>query len=320
MGNAFAKRLRQSVAGYLGTGLALVLLVLFFSLTTDNFLSADTFRNIANQSPAITVIAVGMTFVLLLGGIDLSVGSVMGLCGAILGVVLMQNFPFALPISILLCIAAGLACGLANGLVTVRWSLPSFIVTLGMLEIARGAAYLVTDSQTQYIGQSIGRLADAGVLGLSLPFWVALAAVAAGQVILSTTVFGRYVLAIGANEEAVRLAGVDPRPVKRWVFALCGGLAGVAAVLHTARLQSADPNAGYGLELQAIAAVVIGGTSLLGGRGSVVGSFLGVLIIAVLNTGLAQSGAQEPVKRLITGLVIVVAVLADYYRRRAARA
>jgi ribose transport system permease protein len=108
--------------------------------------------------------------------------------------------------------------------------------------------------------------------------------------------------------------------VKRWVFALCGGLAGVAAVLHTARLQSADPNAGYGLELQAIAAVVIGGTSLLGGRGSVVGSFLGVLIIAVLNTGLAQSGAQEPAKRLITGLVIVVAVLADYYRRRAARA
>jgi ribose transport system permease protein len=189
-----------------------------------------------------------------------------------------------------------------------------------MLEIARGAAYLVTDSRTQYIGAPIGWLAELGVLGISLPFAVSLLIVVAGQVLLSTTVFGRYVLAIGSNEEAVRLAGVDPRPIKRRVYVLCSSLAGLAAVLHTARLQAADPNAGYGMELQAIAAVVIGGTSLMGGRGSVVGSFLGVLIIAVLNTGLAQAGAQEPVKRLITGLVIVAAVLADYYRRKAARA
>lgn len=320
MSGMLSSRIRQAAAGYLGTAAALLALVVLFSLGTRNFLSIDTFLNIANQSPAITVIAVGMTFVLLIGGIDLSVGSVLALCGAVLGMVLLKGWPLALPLGILLSVSVGLLCGLVNGAISVRWSLPAFIVTLGMLEIARGAAYLVTDSRTQYIGAPIGWLAELGVLGISLPFAVSLLIVVAGQVLLSTTVFGRYVLAIGSNEEAVRLAGVDPRPIKRRVYVLCGSLAGLAAVLHTARLQAADPNAGYGMELQAIAAVVIGGTSLMGGRGSVVGSFLGVLIIAVLNTGLAQAGAQEPVKRLITGLVIVAAVLADYYRRKAARA
>ncbi|MFM1919913.1 MAG: transporter permease [Candidatus Hydrogenedentota bacterium] len=309
----------RALQGYLGTVIALVVLVLYFSLTTDNFLSVDTFRNIANQSPAITLIAVGMTFVLLIGAIDLSVGSVLGVSGALLGVIMLRDIPMALPAGILAAVGCGLLCGLLSGAVTVHWALPSFIVTLGMLEIARGTAYLVTDSRTMYIGAGIGRIADTHLLGLSLPFAIALAAVAAGQVLLNATIFGRYVLAIGANEEAARLAGVNTRAVKRAVFVLCGALTGLAAVLHTARLQAADPNAGYGMELQAIAAVVIGGTSLLGGRGSVVGSFLGVLIIAVLNTGLAQAGAQEPVKRLITGLVIVAAVLADYYRRRNTR-
>jgi ribose transport system permease protein len=153
-------------------------------------------------------------------------------------------------------------------------------------------------------------------LGLSIPFIIAVAIVIAGQLVLSRTVFGRYLIAIGTNEEAVRLSGIDPRPLKLSVFALCGLLTSIAAVIHTARLSSANPNAGYGLELQAIAAVVIGGTSLMGGRGSVVSSFFGVLIIAVLGTGLAQIGAQESTKRLITGCVIVAAVILDYYRHR----
>jgi len=134
-------------------------------------------------------------------------------------------------------------------------------------------------------------------------------------------VFGRYAVAIGTNEEAVRLSGIDPRPVKLAVFMLCSGLTAVAAVMHTSRLGGADPNEGVGLELQVIAAVVIGGTSLMGGRGSVVASLFGVLIIAVLGVGLNQLGAQEPVKRLVTGGVIIVAVIADQYRQRlAARA
>jgi len=185
-----------------------------------------------------------------------------------------------------------------------------------MLEIARGAAYLVTDSRTIYIGGPVEVITEVSILGLSFPFIIAVAIVVAGQLVLSRTVFGRYLIAIGTNEEAVRLSGIDPRPLKLAVFALCGFLTSIAAVIHTARLSSANPNAGYGLELQAIAAVVIGGTSLMGGRGSVVSSFFGVLIIAVLGTGLAQIGAQESTKRLITGCVIVAAVILDHYRHR----
>jgi len=159
-------------------------------------------------------------------------------------------------------------------------------------------------------------ITETSVFGLSLPFIIAVLIVAAGQLVLSRTVFGRYLIAIGTNEEAVRLSGIDPRPLKLAVFVLCGFLTSIAAVIHTARLSSANPNSGYGLELQAIAAVVIGGTSLMGGRGSVVSSFFGVLIIAVLGTGLAQIGAQESTKRLITGCVIVAAVILDHYRHR----
>jgi ribose transport system permease protein len=185
-----------------------------------------------------------------------------------------------------------------------------------MLEIARGATYLITKSRTIYIGEPVEVIAETSILGLSLPFIIAIAIVVAGQLVLSRTVFGRYLIAIGTNEEAVRLSGIDPRPLKLAVFVLCGFLTSIAAVIHTARISSAIPNTGNGLELQAIAAVVIGGTSLMGGRGSVVSSFFGVLIIAVLGTGLAQIGAQESTKQLITGCVIVAAVILDHYRHR----
>ncbi len=193
--------------------------------------------------------------------------------------------------------------------------MPSFIATLGMLEMARGATYLVTRSQTQYLGARVEGIAAASLLGLSAPFLAALCLVFAAEFVLTRTVFGRYMVAIGTNEEALRLAGVDPRPVKLAVFILSGLLAALAGVVYASRLASADPNAGVGFELSAIAAVVVGGTSLMGGRGSVVGSLLGVAIIAVLGSGLAQAGAQEPTKRLVTGAVIIAAVLADHYRR-----
>lgn len=153
-------------------------------------------------------------------------------------------------------------------------------------------------------------------LGLSPAFLVALLLVGVGQVVLSRTVFGRYMVAIGTNEEAVRLSGIDPRPIKVAVFVIAGCLAGLGGVFHVAHLGTADPNAGIALELSAIAAVVIGGTSLMGGRGSVINSFFGVLIIAVLQTGLAQIGASEPTKRIVTGMVIIAAVIADVYRNR----
>jgi len=259
-----------------------------------------------------------MTFVLIIAGIDLSVGSIMALAGAVLGIALV-NGGLPLPLAVIACLLVGLACGTANGLIVIRWGLPSFIVTLGMLEAARGAAYLVTDSRTVYIGGPVEVVTETAVLGLSLPFILAIAIVAVGQLVLSRTVFGRYLIAIGTNEEAVRLSGIDPRSYKLAVFALSGLLAAVAAVIQTARMSSANPNTGIGFELQVIAAVVIGGTSLMGGRGSVISSFFGVLIIAVLGAGLAQVGAQEYTKRLITGCVIVAAVILDQYRHRARR-
>jgi len=303
------------VTDYIGMALALALLLVIFGLSAQNFFTLTTFRTIANQIPGITIVAVGMTFVLIIAGIDLSVGSVMALASAVLGLSLVK-FNFPLPAAIAVCLVMGILCGTANGLVIIRWKLPAFIVTLGMLEIARGAAYLVTDSRTIYIGGPVEVIAEASILGLSLPFIIAVGIVIVGQLVLSRTVFGRYLVAIGTNEEAVRLSGIDPRGLKLAVFALCGFLTSIAAVIHTARLSSANPNTGYGLELQAIAAVVIGGTSLMGGRGSVVSSFFGVLIIAVLGTGLAQIGAQESTKRLITGCVIVAAVILDHYRHR----
>ena len=300
---------------YVGLGLALIVLVFVFGVLTEHFFARATFATIANQIPAAVLVAVGMTFVLIVGGIDLSVGSVLGLSGAVLGVCL-GPLGMSLPLGLFASLMTGLVCGGLNGFFTVRVGLPSFIVTLGMMEIARGAAYSVSRSQTAYLGARVEWIAEPSMLGLSPSILLAVAVAGVGQVILSRTVFGRYVVAIGTNEEAVRLSGIDPRPVKWIVFAASGLLSALAAIVHTARLASADPNAGIGLELQAIAAVVIGGTSLMGGRGSVVHSLFGVVIIAVLGSGLAQMGAAEPVKRIITGCVIVAAVVLDRLRSR----
>jgi ribose transport system permease protein len=289
-------------------------LSLLFSLTTENFFTRTTFHTLANQIPTVLIVAVGMTFVLIVGGIDLSVGSVLALSGAVLGIGLVRLL-LPLPIAILLCVTTGLVCGAINGLIVIKWKIPSFIVTLGMLEVARGGTYLVSGSRTQYLGLSIDSISGVKLLEISLPFALALILVLAAQTVLWRTRFGRYVFATGANEEVLRLSGVDPRPVKLAVFMLSGMLTAVASVIYCSRLSAADPNAGNGFELQAIAATVVGGNSLQGGRGSAIGTFFGVLIIAVLGIGLAQIGAQEPTKRLFTGSVIVIAVIIDQYKQ-----
>jgi ribose transport system permease protein len=308
----------RACADYLGLVGALVVLIVIFGVATRHFLSADTFRTIANQIPAAMLLATGMTLVLIVAEIDLSVGSVLGLCGAVVGVALTQ-WGWPLWAALAAALATGALCGAFNGLVSVRWRLPSFIVTLGMLEMARGGAHALTQSQTQYIGPAIGGIAETHLLGLSLPFLLAVAVVALGQATLSHSVFGRHMLAVGANEAAARLNGIDPRRIKATVFVGNGLLVALAAIVDTSRFQSANPNAGTGFELQAIAAAVIGGTSLMGGRGSVARTFLGVLIIAVLNSGLASVGAKDELKRLVTGAVIVVAVILDHYRHRLAQ-
>lgn len=298
----------------LGLVAVLIVLVVLFSSLSNYFFSAVTFRTLVNQIPALTVLAVGMTYVLLVAGIDLSVGSVMALCAAVMGV-LIADHQWPVFAALLVSLLVGLLSGVTNGFISARWRLPSFVVTLGMLEIARGGAYMITNSQTQYLGESVAFIGEpVAYLGVSAALIAAVVVVVVAQFVLSKTVFGRYMIAIGTNEEAVRLAGINPVRWKVVVFAIAGLLAGLGGVFQLGYLQSADPNAGIGIELSAIAAVVIGGTSLSGGRGSVVNSFLGVLIIAVMQTGLAQLGVSEPAKRIITGLVIVAAVLFDQYR------
>ncbi|HZM01785.1 MAG TPA: ABC transporter permease [Candidatus Saccharimonadales bacterium] len=305
----------KKVAEYAAMAVIWLGLVLLFGMLSHNFLSARTFAALANRIPALVVISAGMTLVLIVGGIDLSVGSIMGLSGSVMGAAMM-DYHLPLFVGILLGLAVGLVAGAINGSISVCFAIPSFIVTLGMLEVARGLAYLTTHSQTKYIGGAVeGLSGPIPGLGISPAFFISALVIVAGQVVLSRTVFGRYLIAIGANESAVRLAGINPKPAKIAVFTLLGFLSGVAGVFYTSRLGSSDPNAGVGLELSAIAAVVIGGTSLMGGRGSVVNTFFGVLIIATLEAGLAQVGASEPAKRVITGAVIVVAVLLDAWRR-----
>jgi len=291
-------------------------LVALFGTLADHFLSATTLITVASRLPALAVIAAGMTLVIIAGGIDLSVGSVMALAGAVLGVAIVQwGWPLAAAIPV--AILTGALAGLGTGLLTVGLRIPSFLVTLGSLEICRGLTYAVCDSRTLFIGAAIRPLTQSlPLLGIPPTVPVALAVVLAAQAILARTVFGRHLVAIGANEPAVRLAGIDTAAPRVAVFVLSGALAGLAAVFASARLGSADPNAGNGLELAAIAAVVIGGTSLSGGSGSVVGSLLGVLVIATLEAGLAQLGASEPLKRIVTGGAIIAAVAADALRRR----
>ncbi len=308
----------KKYSDYLVMLLIWVGLLLLFGMLSRNFLTARTFSTLANSIPALTLVAAGMTFVLIIGGIDLSVGSVLGLSGAILGVA-MVNWGWPVWAATILCLGIGLTAGALNGLISVVLGIPSFIVTLGMLEVARGLAYLSTHSETKYIGAPVeGISRSLSGLGCSPAFLLAIGIIAAGQVVLSRSLFGRYLIAIGTNEQAVRLAGINSRPPRIAVFAIVGALTGLAGMFYTSRLGAADPNAGVGLELSAIAAVVIGGTSLMGGRGSVVKTFFGVLIIATLGAGLAQVGASEPVKRVVTGLVIVIAVVVDAWRHHLA--
>lgn len=302
-----------------GPGMLLVVLAMLiagFSLTLDRFATAATLQAVLNQIPEVTFVAVGMTFVLIAGGIDLSVGGLMTLTSAALGLLLAgQDWWAVLAIMAVLC--AGVLLGALNGLVSVLGRIPSFIVTLGMMQAARGSALLISGSRTQFIGSRLDPLVMAiPGLGVSVAFLLAMTTILAGQYVLVRTVHGRHYVALGANPTALKLSGVRTAPLYVSVFMISGLLAAVAGVIETARLSAANPDGSRGVELLAIAAAVIGGTSLSGGRGSVFRTFLGVLIIAVLQTGLSHAGAGDGAKSLITGLVTVAAVAFDRFRQR----
>jgi len=303
-----------------GIGVALIIICIVFAVTTPHFASYANLTNILTQISINTVISVGMTFVILLGGIDLSVGSVLALATIVAGLILTNEaLPMGLTIflSVLASIAAGGLCGLFNGFVTERWKIHSFVVTLGMLNIARGAALQISDSRTIFMfPDAFNRFGTSTVLGIPVIFVIALALVLIGNFILRKSVFGRMIYAIGNNEEAVRLSGHNTFYYKVAAFTICGALVGIAAILYMLRLNIASPILGVGFELNAIAAVVIGGTSMMGGKGSLIGTFLGASIMGVLNNGLLLIGLGDFARQMFTGFIIVAAVVIDTYRAR----
>ena len=293
-----------------GTVVGLLVLCIGLWIATPYFATASNIANVVEQSAVVGIVAIGMTFVILTGGIDLSVGSLVALAGVAMGTALQHHWPLALAIGSGLL--AGVVAGAANGVMTTVGKLPPFIATLGMMSVARGAALILADGRPiSGFPASLRALATRDVLGVPGPVIFMLVLYAAAHMILTRTVFGRYVYAIGGNEEATALSGIDVRLHKTLVYAISGLSAGVCAVLLVARLNSAQPIAGIGYELDAIAAVVIGGTSLLGGSGSVVGTLIGALIMSVLRNGLNLLGVSSYVQQVAIGVVIVVAVLVD---------
>lgn len=310
----------RAIINNAGIGLALLVLILFFSLTSEFFLTSNNITNILTQITINLILAVGMTFVILIGGIDLSVGSVMALAAVVAGKAITLPGLGVAELIALACVAGlvtGLICGLLNGAISAFWGLPSFIITLGMLNIARGGALHVSDAQTIYsfpfVFEEFGSML---IYGVPVVFLVALLITLIAWLVLNWTVFGRLLYGIGNNEEAVRLAGHPVFWLKVAAFTICGATAGIAAIIYMARLSIASPIAGIGFELNAIAAVIIGGTSLAGGRGSVIGTLLGAFIIGVLANGLILIGLNDFMRQMITGVVIIVAVILDYYRAK----
>ncbi|KQV16780.1 MULTISPECIES: ABC transporter permease [unclassified Kitasatospora] len=317
-----AALLARQVMGEAGIGIALLALVVVFAVAAPKFATSDNLTNIATEITLNTMLAVGMTFVILVGGIDLSVGSVMALSAVVAGPLLTAHglsTPVAILLAVLVSALVGMGCGLVNGFVSERWRVPSFIITLGMLNVARGAALQYTNAKTVYdFPAGFSLFGTSTVLGIPTLFWIALAMVAVGHLVLTRTVFGRLVFAIGSNEEAVRLSGHRTSIVKVAVFVISGLTVGIAAVTYMARLNIASPILGSGYELSAIAAVVIGGASLSGGKGSMIGTLLGACLLGVLTNGLLLMGVSDFQRQMITGLVIMVAVVVDYYRGRLA--
>ena len=297
-------------------GLLVLCVVLWFA--TPHFLTTANLLNVVEQSTLIGIIAVGMTFVILTAGIDLSVGSIVALSGVAMGTAFRAGLPiFA---AALTGLAVGLACGLANGALITLGRLPPFIATLGMMSIARGGALMLSDGRPiSGYPATFREMATGDVMGIPAPVLLMLAIYGVAHFVLTRTTLGRYTYAIGGNEEAAELSGIGVRAYKSAVYGIAGLLSAVTALLLVARLDSAQPIAGIMYELDAIAAVVIGGTSLLGGSGSVIGTLIGALIMGVLRNGLNLLGVSSYLQQVAIGGVIIVAVLMDMTLRRRAR-
>jgi ribose transport system permease protein len=304
-----------SGARQFGTLIGLAVLGALLWVLTPYFLTVSNLLNVAEQTSINAIVAVGMTFVILSGGIDLSVGSMVALSGVVLGAALQNGQP--LPVALTTAAAVGLASGLVNGGLISLGGLPPFIVTLGTMSVARGAALLFTEGRPVSGFDPVFRtLATGRVAFIPAPVIATILVYAVAHFVLTRTTFGRYVYAIGGNEEATRLSGVSIRFHKTMIYGVSGLMSAIAAIILTARLNSAQPIAGMMYELDAIAATVIGGTSLMGGEGSLGGTLVGALIMGVLRNGLNLLGVSSFLQQIVIGGVIVVAVLLDTILKR----
>jgi ribose/xylose/arabinose/galactoside ABC-type transport system permease subunit len=296
--------------------LVLALTAAFFALRSPFFLTSDNLLNVALQSATNMVLAVGMTMVIASAGIDLSIGSLLAVAGVAMGVVSRAGGGSALVLGVGL--AAGMAGGLVNGGLIAGWRIPPFIATLAVASAARGLALIVTGTRPIYGMPPVMRFLGAGKVGpVPVPVIIAVLVATAGHVLMTRTQFGVYTLAIGGNEEALRLSGVNTGRWKVAVYGLAGLMCGIASVIVTARLNTAEPLAGTGFELDAIAATVMGGTSLAGGTGRVGGTVIAALILGVLRNGLTLLNVPSAFQQVALGAVIVLAVLFDRLRESA---
>lgn len=306
-----------SLRGATGPLIGLLLLCAFLSLATDSFLTTRNFLNILDQVTVLGIMAVGMTFVILIGGIDLAVGSVLALAMMVMGY-LTNYLGIPLPLSIICALVVAGLTGLVSGLLITGFGVPAFIATLAMMSVARGLANMITDGQ-QIVGfpgwfNLMAIIRYGGFLTITVGLMIVI--FVAGWLFLRYSSGGRSLYAIGGNPEVARLAGINVKLATIGVYIVSGLLAGLAGVVLAARLDSVQPSSGFTYELDTIAAVVIGGTSLSGGVGGIAGTAVGVLIIGVLRNGLNLLGVSPFTQQVVIGVVIALAVAAEAFRRK----
>jgi putative xylitol transport system permease protein len=307
-----------------GIFIALVVMCMTLAIISENFLSTRNILNVLRQTSINGILAIGMTFVILTRGIDLSVGSVVAFAGLVAGSLattaatgMVGNGPYPALLAIAAGLAVGMACGAVSGVIVARFNVPAFVATLGMLSAARGMALIYSG------GRPIPSLTDefrwigtGSIWGIPVPIFLLLGTFAVAHFVLTQTRFGRQVYAVGGNPHAAKVSGLPVRRIRFAVYVVAGALAGLAGMILAARTGSALPQAGIAYELDAIAAVVIGGTSLAGGVGRVTGTLIGALLIGVMNNGLDLMGVESYYQQVIKGILIVIAVMLDQSKNK----
>jgi ribose transport system permease protein len=300
---------------------AVIVLFIFFSIVGKNFFTMRSVLSLLLQTSATTIMGIGVTFAIITGGIDLSIGSVVALTGTVAVMAAMAGVPIW--ISMLIGILVGVVTGLLNGLMITKLRLPPFIATLGMLMVARGVALTITNANAWPAPDAFGNLGNGTIFdlgrtfpGIPYPVLLMIAVAFIFSFVLGKTRIGRYIYAVGSNEEAARLSGIKINQVKITAYIISGALAGLVGIILASRMVTSQPNSADGYELYAIASAVIGGTSLMGGVGTIAGTVIGSFIIGILTVGLTMSGANYFLQKIVIGLVVIGAVAVDQLKSR----